>query len=398
MITEAGHLAARAKVDAWIDRELEAAMTATEYGRAIQACWRSISPDIGNQLAHAFRQIPGGDSTHNRILIDALQNGEADSYYKALFHQALALVQAADRDERGEALENIRIAFLPSNSRYAAIFEPAVAPGWLVIGFDWGVLCAVMTLAGVVSNCVQGGFTGDGAMDWRLIPEGAVQHFDAHPELQTLLIEGLAPSLLPSMPPIAPTFGAAVHQMVFGLMVMKAMVFGLVAHEYAHARHAHFRDPRLKSELRSQLEHEADATAILFALKDPWALIAKHQAAYNPQERTFTVAGCLLLQCLLKQLQMGDCMVRDLTGTPGRQETHPDPADRMKGLRQVIDLLLPTNTVQRREVEKYAWFLINLADAIWNRSIEPMIDYLRQREELEILALANVPDAELRLF
>ena len=71
--------------------------------------------------------------------------------------------------------------------------------------------------------------------------------------------------------------------------------------------------------------------------------------------------------------------------------------NRVQGLRQIMDVLVPGNTVQRREIDMYAWFLINFVDAIWNRSIEALIAHLRQQDGLEVQPVEMAPNAKLQL-
>lgn len=399
MTFDPNFLVERQQVDAWIASELEVAMSESDYGSALDAHWRATSPTVGEFLAENFRNIPGGDSPYNAALTDALRSGDGSSYYKALLMQALVLVQAADRAQSGQANERVRITFLPSNTRYAAMYEPHMVKGWSVIGIDWGMLCAVMTTAALVSHCVQGHYDpATQAMQWTLSPESAVAAFDANPDLKAMWVNGLTPAIIPSLPPIAPTFGGEPHQTVFGLMVLKAMIFGLVAHEYGHVMRNHWRDRRRANELRFQIEHEADGLSVLLAMRDPWKVLARNESEYNPQERTFTVAGCLLLQSMLKQLQIGDRMVDDLTGRKPRASTHPDPMDRMEGLRQIMDLLVPQNTVQRREIDMYAWFLINFFDAVWNRSTSALFLHLQRQDALGVRPIEAAPGANLRFL
>ncbi|MFC4313639.1 hypothetical protein ACFPN2_31490 [Steroidobacter flavus] len=391
-------LAEQARVDAWIAADLEAAMGESEYGRALHEGWKQGSIDFGKFLAAAYRRIFKRKTAYNRALVDSLVGGEAGSYYKALLMQALLLSQTADRTSRGQAHEKVRITFLPSNSRYAAIYEPHVAKGWLVIGVDWGVLCAVMTVASVVSHCLQGRMTEDRAVEWRLTPASAIEHFDRHPELKQMWVEGLTPAIVPSLPPKPPMFSDEPHQAAFGTMLLQGMIFGLVAHEYGHAIRSHLSDERRHTPLRSQLEHEADGMSIMLAMLDPWKALASAPDEFDPQQRTLTVAGCFLMQSVLKWLQVGDRMASDLTGRELRASTHPDPMIRMSAMKKIFDMVAPANTVQRREVDTYALFLFDTLDAIWNKSVDALFTHLSQQEALRVRAVESVPNADLRFL
>lgn len=398
-MSEADYLAERARVDAWIATDLEVAMGESEYGRSLYSAWQASSRPIGRLLEDSFAKIPSGLGLYNMALTGALRSGEADSYYKAMLMQALALVQAADRAKNGVAIEKVRITFLPSNTRYAAIYEPYVAKGWLVIGIDWGMLCATMTVAAVVSHCLQGRFEpGRSEISWLLTPESAIAHFDAHPKLMAMWVEGLTPAIIPSLPPVAPQFPTEPHRSAFGVMLLKAMIFGLVAHEYGHAMRNHMNDERRATELRAQIEHEADAMSIFLAMCDPWKVLARTSDEYIPHQRYVAVASCLLLQSMLKHLQIGDRMVDDLTGRRPRTSTHPDPIERFRALRQIIDLIVPAGSVQRREIDRFSSFLINLLDGIWNRSTGALFGHLQQQRELQVTPAEAVRGSELKFL
>ena len=119
---------------------------------------------------------------------------------------------------------------------------------------------------------------------------------------------------------------------------------------------------------------------------------------YDPQTRTFTVAGCFVLQSLLKMLQTGDRIVADLRREPERRSTHPDPKLRLLALREVMGVILPHNSREFREVEMYAWFLVNFLDLAWNRSIGDLIGHLQKQEGLATRSVSIIPGAELRFL
>jgi hypothetical protein len=366
-------------VEAWIQSERDLSFTRCPYGCFVRGAWGKQLTG-GDEIKAATKNFPPAFANYFGLAWDEVFSGEGLTDgnvpgYHGILKRALKLVQESDRAISGAANERVVVTTLPTNQRYAAIYEPFVAPGWSVIALDWGMICAVIGLAVCFSECATVKSIDNGVA----IGFGPAQldaAVKAHPTIAAKAAKFLIPAIIASnYPPQPLLFDAAPERNGVATLIINALLFCIVAHEYGHLSRRHLDETQANEERRFQIEHEADGMAIVFALKDPWAKVVGEENAAMP---LITASSYAFLLSFLGMLEIGDQMARDFGFPTFVAHTHPPPQRRLQALQQIFTTHLKISENVVRKILEYEQGFLTFGDCLWNKASKEIFAQLEK--------------------
>jgi hypothetical protein len=391
-----------ASVRKWLEFEREQAFAGTDYGKMLRSTWQSLPNAfervINNpQQQKLYKTLTASFKNYTSYLSKSLE-GASDSLtipgYHGLLERSLDLCKIAAKFATGETWEKVIVTTLPSNQRYAAVYQPHVAPSWRVIALDWGVICGMIGLGVCFAKCIPA--TGNAGASSFNFSERQLIRAARKPEITKLAAGFLPPAIQASNTPPIPLLidGISPQQNLMAAMIINGLIFCVVAHEYGHIMRGHIEEAEVGEERRFQMEHEADTVALTLALANPW----KHMTGVDEPSIPLITTGCLaLVFSFLMMLDIGDSILADLGNVgvkPNR--THPDPLTRWEAIITALSCLpLPKKTkefILRVQAPMFAF-----GESLWDAAVQSVHTTLAQNVASRTLSeMPNLKGATLK--
>lgn len=352
----------------WIREEREYCFSTVPYGRPLQNAWLRAPAMIDARLGGLETPTPEQRAFIASVHASMQRPTEVIPIYQGIIDRCLHLVQAADASQGQDPILTVAVATLPTNERYAAVYQPHVAPDWRVIALDWGVISGLWSLSVAVAGVAPCANEDDVLslpvqVDWlEQAGEQAVQ------SAGELVADAVVPCILMGTePPIPALLGDTPGHALLAALIFNGLVFSIVAHEYAHVRRGHLAESNPTSWRRHQMEFEADGLALAYALSNPWRDSPLfHDASGLPA--MMAVAGQCLGFSFISMLEMGDRMLRDLGRVRSSPQTHPPAAERLRATQYLLRNVLSLNQPTKQLVDAYRHRLLVVSEGLWNRS------------------------------
>lgn len=361
----------------WLREEWEYCLATVPYGPALRAAW-SQSTDLAEDAERRFGAFPPELRGFSAPFLSSLRASTGIPGFQGVVERSMRLVQVADRERHGREIPNVVAATLPTNERYAAVYEPHGARSWRVIALDWGFICGLWGLAVCFARVAPATRDASGALVIDLDPEKLAQAVAGDDGMVSRsLTRTMVPCILMSTDPPEPLPLAQepARIRVTGT-VFNALVFSVVAHEYAHLRLDHLGAADVDRSRRHQMEMEADGLALVYALMNPWG---KLEGLEDRTSWGMAAAAQSLVLSFIGMLEMGDRMVRDLGSGRRSMDTHPPAGARLAASEYLLHQVLNLDERVKRRVNGYRRGFAVFADEIWNRSVQQLLEQLRMR-------------------
>ena len=364
----------------WLKLERDYCFNATPYGRTLLEDWLPTTGRLADELAKFGSE--SGRPGSEQYVVDSMDTEYGLPGYQGVIARCLTLAQRADSENNGSLIENVLATTLATNDRYAAVYTPHVAPEWNVIAFDWGIISGLWGLAVIFSKMLESsGVRGsDQIVALCLDEERMAEAIGNAPNVEAELAQAVLPCILMGAePPIPLTYeddfryGGVVEAM------FNALVFSVVAHEYAHLWLGHPFAQEPDRAKRHQMEHEADTLALAYILSNPWRDVFEDD---DPLPLILGSGAQSLSLSFIRMLETGDRIVSDVVSPRGSFETHPSGFDRLVETERMLQSHFPLEKDEIESLSASRQTLGRFADHAWNRALDTVIETVGRQADL----------------
>ena len=362
----------------WLHEEWLYCLSSIPYGQNLVEAWGQSAGWNVNQLK-ALENLSEEQRSFRAPFWKSFDRSKGGiPGYQGIVERCLQLVQAADEDHHGSSLENVAVATLPTNERYAAVYRPHIARDWNVIALDWGFICGLWGAAVCFAKIAPAARNADGSFTINFKPQRLAKAVsEGGDAVSDLLSKALVPCILMGLePPIPLPLEEDLTRVVIVGSVFNGLVFSVVAHEYAHIRLGHLSSVNTELTRRHQMEHEADGLALAYALKNPWRILGWME---DWSSCVMAVAGQSLVLSFLGMLETGDRMLSELGHERRLSQTHPPAMQRLMGIQFLLNNVLKIDDQVRTRINEFQQGFVAFGDEMWNGSVRKIIGLLSHR-------------------
>lgn len=369
------------ELSSWLRDERDYCYSSVAYGDTLQKVWRDAAKIVEGRedLTKRYERLSEDGRDYIAPVVSSLDRSEDGiPGYQGVIERSLRLTQNADHEQYGNHLEKVVVVTLPTNYRYAAVYEPFIKRDWKVIAIDWGFICGLWGLSVCFSSVVPTS---------RDKNESATLNFDAErlaeavkrdeASLTKKFVEMILPCIMMgNNPPISLLLEEDKSKILATGMLFNSLVFSVTAHEYAHLRRDHLAEKGASIERRHQMEFEADSLSLVYALTNPWRTMLSDE---DSNMSILSVAAQSLLLFFVQMLEMGDHMLSDLGCLRSVAKTHPPAMKRLLSSQYILNKVLQIDDRTRDVLNKYREGLTVFGNTLWNASVGELVEEMRRR-------------------